>query len=146
MTSAPASAQCSARCSRIPVLFDKAALDGRTQDFMNITNSSFKSATRGFLKYACMFVVAAASQAVAQQVTVSLGSGSAVPGGTVDVDVSLVSSGGASPAAVQWTMSYSSSAVIDVSVVTGSGPRTKGKSVTCSSTSGATTCLLFGMN
>ena len=93
-----------------------------------------------------MFVAAAASQAVAQQVAVSLGSGSTVPGGAVGMNISLVNSGGASPAGVQWTMSYSSSVVSSVSVVTGSGATTAGKSATCSSATGTTTCLLSGMN
>src|SRR6058998_361094 len=72
-----------------------------------------------------------ASPAVAQQATVSLGSGSAVPGGTVSLGVSLTTSGGAQPATLQWTMSYLASDVTSVNVAPGTSAIAANKSVSC---------------
>src|SRR5207245_8688674 len=84
----------------------------------------------------------AASPAVAQQATVSLGSGSAVPGGTVILGVSLTTSGGAQPAALQWTMTYSASDVTGVNVTAGISAIAASKSVSCSSKAGSPICVV----
>ena len=86
------------------------------------------------------------SPAEAQQVDVSLSSGSSVPGSTVELDLSLTTSGGAQPAVVQWTMSYSATDVTSVSVNDGPTATAAGKSVLCSSTPGSTTCVVYGVN
>jgi hypothetical protein len=49
----------------------------------------------------------AASQAVAQQTTVSLGAGSSAPGGSVSLGIFLTTSGAARPTIAKWTMTYS---------------------------------------
>ena len=87
-----------------------------------------------------------ASPALAQQATVSVSSASSVPGGTVSLNVSLASTGGAQPAAVQWTMSYSTSSVTSVSVTAGSSLTAAGKSVTCAPNATGTICVAYGMN
>jgi uncharacterized protein (TIGR03437 family) len=87
-----------------------------------------------------------ASSAVAQQANVSLSSASSVPGGTVSVSISLATTGGAQPAAVQWTMGYAASNVSGVSVSAGSSLTAAGKSVMCSPNSTGTICVAYGMN
>src|SRR6266566_9574504 len=69
----------------------------------------------------------AASPAVAQQATVSFSSGSGVPGGTVSLSASLTTSGGAQPATLQWTMTYSASDVTSVNVAPGTSAIAAGK-------------------
>ncbi len=86
------------------------------------------------------------SPAFAQQAAVSLSSGSSVPGGAVTLSISLASTGGAQPAAVQWTMGYSASSVTSVSVIAGSSLTAAGKSVTCSPYATGTICVAYGMN
>ncbi len=95
---------------------------------------------------ACIVFAAASSQAMGQQVTLVSSSGSVAPGGTVTLGLSQASSGGALPVAVQWTISYSASVVSGVSVVAGSSATGAGKNVTCSSTTGSTICIVYGMN
>src|SRR5689334_23904807 len=82
----------------------------------------------------------------AQQVSLSVGSGSTTPGSSVTLSVSTNSTGGAQSAALQWTMSYSASDISGVSVVADSATTTAGKTLSCSNTTGATTCVVFGMN
>jgi hypothetical protein len=72
-------------------------------------------------------------------VTLSLGSAYAKPGWTVDLPITL--SGGAQPAALQWSFGFSSD-VTAVTVVAGPSTKTAGKTISCS----ANTCLLFGVN
>ena len=82
----------------------------------------------------------------AQQVAISLGSGISVPGGTLAMDVSLTTSGGAQPAVFQWTMSYSAADIASVSVTDGPTATAAGKSILCSSTPGSTVCVAYGVN
>src|SRR6266849_4232427 len=82
-------------------------------------------------------------QASAQQVALSLSSGSTTPGSSVALSVSMTSSGGALPTSLQWTMSYPTG-VTGVSVVAGSSAIAAGKSVSCSGT--PVTCIVFGLN
>ncbi len=95
---------------------------------------------------ALLFLSLIASPAFAQQAAVSLSSGSSVPGGAVSLSISLASTGGAQPAAVQWTMGYSTSSVTSVSVIAGSSLTAAGKSVTCSPYATGTICVAYGMN
>src|ERR1700690_1350261 len=90
--------------------------------------------------YLCLMLGAAASYATAQQATVSMTSGSSVAGGAVTLDISLANLGGATTSQLQWTMSYPPSSITSVSVAAGSAAAAAGKTVTCFSSSGATTC------
>jgi hypothetical protein len=72
-------------------------------------------------------------------VTLSLGSGWAKPGWTVDLPLAL--SGGAQPAALQWSFSYSKD-ITSVTVAAGGSIKEAGKTMTCS----GNTCLVFGVN
>jgi uncharacterized protein (TIGR03437 family) len=93
----------------------------------------------------CLMLGVAASYAAAQQVTVSVSSGSSAPGGAVTLNVSVASVGAASTS-LEWTMNYPSSSITNVSVATGSAATAMGKSVTCGNSMGATTCIVFGVN
>jgi hypothetical protein len=72
-------------------------------------------------------------------VTLSLGSGWAKPGWTVDLPITL--SGGAQPAALQWTLSFSKD-ITSVTVAAGASIKASGKTLNCS----GNTCLVFGVN
>ncbi len=93
---------------------------------------------------ALLLLLIIASPALAQQAMVSLSSASALPGGAVSLTISL--SGGAQPAAVQWTMGYLASSLTSVSVSAGPSLTAAGKSVTCSQNITGTTCVAYGMN
>src|ERR1700683_4731569 len=88
---------------------------------------------------------AASGLATAQQVSLSLGSASAIRGKSVSLSLSLATSGGAQPTALQWTMAYPASAVSSVSVTPGGAAIAASKNVTCSSGTGRTTCIVFGV-
>jgi hypothetical protein len=72
-------------------------------------------------------------------VTLSIGSGWAKPGWTVDLPITL--SGGAEPAALQWSFTFSKD-ITSVTVVAGTSIKAAQKTMTCS----GNTCLVFGMN
>ena len=113
-------------------------------------NSTFASYTSSS-KLALLFHVLIAfgvitNPAFAQQTTISLGSVSSSPGGSAAINLSLTTSGGVQPAGLQWTMNYPAADISSVSVVAGASATAAGKSVTCSSSSGSTMCILFGVN
>jgi hypothetical protein len=87
---------------------------------------------------------AASGLAMAQQVALSLASGSAIPGRSVSLNLSLTTSGGAQPTALQWIIAYPASAISSVSVTPGTAATAASKNVTCSSRAGSTICVVFG--
>lgn len=91
-------------------------------------------------------LLASATSVAAQQSTLSLGSGSATPGGSVALNLTLSDSGGAAPVALQWTMTYPAASITGVTVAAGPSASAAGKSPACTSSTGSTTCVLFGMN
>src|SRR5689334_11751630 len=93
-----------------------------------------------------ILLAAAASPLVAQQATVSLGSGSGAPGSIVSLTVSLAASGGTQPGSLQWTMSYPASDITSVTVTAGTSAIAANKSVSCSSKAGSTICVAWGVN
>src|SRR5665213_1844411 len=68
--------------------------------------------------------------ALAQSVTLSLGSGQGMPGGSVVLPLTIISAGGAQAADIQWTFTYSTDAT-GVSVVLGSSGVSSQKSLSC---------------
>ena len=64
----------------------------------------------------------------------------------MSLTVSLTSTGGVQPAAIQWTMGYSTSSVTSVSVAAGSSLTAAGKSIMCSPNATGTICVAYGMN
>ena len=79
--------------------------------------------------------------ALGQSVSISIGSGSGTAGGTISLPVNLNSLGGALPAGVQWSFSYTSD-ITSVTVVAGSAASAAGKSVSCN----GNICLAAGLN
>src|SRR5215472_4213246 len=94
--------------------------------------------------------VVAVGAAWAQTVALSSTGGSGAPGATVSVDVGLVSSGGAQPAAVQWDLFFVPSDLGLASgtyYVTGAAAGAAGKTATCNLVApGDIRCLVAGFN
>ncbi len=84
--------------------------------------------------------------ATGQPVALTVGTGAAAPGGTVNIGISFNSSPSAQPAALQWTLSYSSTDISSLTVTPGSGATGAGKSIVCSSSPGSTICIVYGLN
>jgi hypothetical protein len=76
----------------------------------------------------------------------SLDSGSAAPGGTVSLDMHLVSPASSLPAALEWTVSYPPGDVISVNMAAGAGLMAADKTIACNAASGSTICLAYGIN
>ena len=94
-------------------------------------------------RYAVIFLLA--SVVSLAQVNLSLASGSAYAGGAVSLDL-LLSSNGTQPAALQWTLDYSTASFTSVQVTTGPTATAAGKQVTCAASASGSTCILVGMN
>jgi uncharacterized protein (TIGR03437 family) len=88
---------------------------------------------------------AACGLATAQQVALSLGSMGSIHGKSISMSLSVATSGGAQPTALQWTMAYPASAISSVSVAPGAAATAASKNVTCSSGSGKTMCIAYGV-
>ena len=91
-------------------------------------------------------VLAMAAAGASGQDTVILSSGSAAPGNTVSLDLSISVVSGSAPASLEWTYSYSAGDFTAVSVVAGPAAVAAGKFVSCNGSPGSYTCLLFGIN
>src|SRR5580704_11037427 len=90
----------------------------RPPDMKNTTLASYTSATKLVLIFPVLMALGVVTApAFAQQTTISLGSGSASPGGSATVNLSVAMSGGAQPAGLQWTMNYPAADITSVNVV-----------------------------
>ena len=113
----------------------------------NSTSASYTSSSKLALLFHVLIALGVITQPVfAQQTTISLGSSSSSPGGSAAINLTLTTSGGVQPAGIQWTMNYPAADISSVNVVAGASATAAGKSVTCSSSSGSTMCILFGLN
>jgi hypothetical protein len=93
--------------------------------------------------YAAIVLLFMAESVSAQTGNLSLSSGSATAAGIVTVPLSLT--GGAQPAAIQWTLLYSSD-ITAVTVTDGPAVVNASKTTTCASSPGKTICLVAGLN
>src|SRR5687768_7918651 len=82
---------------------------------------------------------------VSQSASLSISPGSSLPGSTVTLPIVLATTG-TSPAALQLRMNYASSDIVSVSMVSGPAATSAGKALQCHSSSGATTCIVSGIN
>jgi List-Bact-rpt repeat protein len=82
------------------------------------------------------------SHAYGQSATLSIGTASGTPGSTVSIGISLDSTPGSEPAALQWTFSYSPTDVSGIAWTVGAAAADAGKSISCSENS----CILYGPN
>ena len=87
-----------------------------------------------------------ASGALCQSDSLALSSAATAPGGAASLSLSLTSASSSQPASLQWTVSYTASAVAAVTVTAGAVSAAAGKSVYCAGSAGAYTCLLTGFN
>jgi hypothetical protein len=82
--------------------------------------------------------------AVAQTVNLSLGSGSATRGGSISLNLTLA--GGAQPAAIEWSLGYSTTDISSITVSAGASTNSAGKTIACSNGTGSVMCLVYGIN
>ena len=80
------------------------------------------------------------------QSTLTLSSATAPYGGTASLTLSLASTAGNQPAALQWTLSYPSASTSTLLVNASPAVVAAGKSITCNAVSGGYACIAFGMN
>src|SRR4051812_16242038 len=83
--------------------------------------------------------------AQAQTTSLSLSSGSAIPGRSVSLNLSL-NSGASAPAGLQWSVSFPTSDVASVTAAAGSALSAAGKNLNCNAAAGTITCIAAGMN
>ena len=95
----------------------------------------------GRLRNRVSLFIFAISAISAQNVVLSLGSGSGAPGGAVAVPITLTDSGGAQPAGIQWSFSYPAG-ITGVTVVAGLTATNAQKLLTCA----GSTCIIYGLN
>lgn len=76
--------------------------------------------------------------------SLSLSSANVTPGSSVTVPLTL--SGGANPAALQWTFTYPATSIVTVTVADAAAASAAGKSSICQNSPGQTTCMLAGIN
>ena len=91
-----------------------------------------------------VLVLFSGSLAFAQN-SLSLASGSTVQGGTVSLNLNL-SAGTSAPSGVQWTLSYSPTDIVSVSLAAGPALTAVSKTLNCASKTGSVTCLASGSN
>jgi hypothetical protein len=91
-------------------------------------------------------LLVAANVSFGQTDSLILSSGSAASDGTVSLNLSLTSPSGHIPVAVQWTLTFSPSDVIAISVTAGPAVTAAGKTLSCFASLGTYTCLASGMN
>jgi hypothetical protein len=84
------------------------------------------------------------ASAAAAQDSLSLSVGSAPPGGSVALNLTLNAASGGDPAAIQWTFAYSPTDVNSVAVSAGPAATGANKSISCAAGSGTYTCVASG--
>src|ERR1700674_2406369 len=80
------------------------------------------------------------------QVTVAVSPGSATEGAPASLDISVTSTSGTKPAALEWTLAYSRNDLIDMRLQAGPAATSAGKSLSCGSAAGSVRCVVWGMN
>ena len=115
---------------------------------MNVLRGSMRNSIHHItlLKRLGLAILILQVPALAQQATLSLGSGSTAQGGSASLALGIATSGGEQPASVQWTMTYPAADITSVTVTAGTNDTAASKSLTCSSTPGSTVCVTYGMN
>jgi hypothetical protein len=84
--------------------------------------------------------------AASAQSSLTLSSATATAGSSVALPLSLVSTPGSEPAALQWTLEYPSASVASVSVTPGEAALAADKSVSCAGDAAAYICIVSGLN
>lgn len=100
----------------------------------------------GYLAGIALGIAACALPAACQQVQLSLPSANVTKGGSASIGLALADSGGAQPASIEWTMSYSGADITGAKVALGSSPTGAGKTVSCNNSTGGAVCTVYGLN
>ena len=80
------------------------------------------------------------------QSSLVLSSDDAVPGGTASLTLTLNSSPGNQPTALQWTVNYRTGSIKFINMAAGPMLKSSSKSLSCNDTGGAYTCIAWGLN
>jgi hypothetical protein len=115
----------------------KAAFTGAKNSYMNVVNRSNVSSG---------FVAKGIWNAYGQSVELTGASGAGSKGTTVNIDISMAATGGVQPSVLQFTLSYSSTDISSVNVAADVAATGAGKSISCSSSTGSTICMIYGVN
>jgi len=110
----------------------------------NLMKSALSIIRRDF-EIALLFALAAASLCRAQSVALGLSSGSPTAGSAVTLNLNLKAAAEL-PAAVQWTLAYSTVDFGSARVTAGSAATAAHKQLSCRSSAGSATCLIWGLN
>lgn len=100
-------------------------------------------AKNGSVPRIAILVALVTTPALAQQLSLSLASGTVAAGGSITLSLSLVSAS-TQPAAIQWTLTYSTADITSVNVAQGSGAGSK--QIQCASQPGMTTCIAAALS
>jgi uncharacterized protein (TIGR03437 family) len=95
----------------------------------------------GFPRKRVLLLLCSISAISAQNVVLTLGSGSGNPGATVTLPITLTNLGGPPPSSLQWSFSYPT-AITGVTVTVGSAATSAQKVLAC----GGSACAIYGTN
>jgi len=109
-----------------------------------VTVSSLRTARR-HIGTVLFVALSAASFSRAQPVALMLSSGTAVAGSSVTLSLSLASNAEL-PAAVQWTLAYSTADFTSPTIAAGPSANAASKQLSCRNTTGSATCILWGLD
>lgn len=80
------------------------------------------------------------------QVTVQVGSASAIAGGAGSANISLSTASGSAPASLQWTLTYSATDISSIALTPAAAVTSAGKTLSCAAGAGLVTCIIAGLN
>src|ERR1700751_1042355 len=92
------------------------------------------------------FVLILVQTSFGQTDSLALSSGTAAANGTVSLNLTLTAPSGSQPTTLQWTLTYSASNVLSISVAAGASATSAGKTLSCLAGSGTYTCVASGLN
>jgi hypothetical protein len=80
------------------------------------------------------------------QVTIQIGSVSAMAGGTGSANISLSATSGSAPTSVLWTLTYSETDISSITLAPAAAATAAGKTVACAAGAGSVICIVSGLN
>ena len=93
-----------------------------------------------------LVIVSCPPSALCQQVQLSMSSADVARGSSAAVALTLGDVGGAQPASLQWTMTYSGADITGAVATLASSVVGEGKTIGCNTTPGTIACALYGLN
>jgi hypothetical protein len=101
--------------------------------------------TAGRYRRTVIFLTLSAALCRGQSVAIGLSSGAAAAGSSITLNLSL-STATSLPAALQWTLAYSTADFGAATIAAGPATTSANKQLSCSSSAGSATCILWGLN